>query len=342
MSDSEGAEFSYSDSDDEHPGAAAVDITDPEYEREAQKFPSLLTGSATRKRTLESYRAPEKFRGQVIPCREFPYGVYIDHFGKLDPQHPRTHSLRPQPDSKRSVRTADDTDIPVRVQDDNPRPTKRQKRDVDEDEDSEATEDDEDDEDVFSEDDNENEQDIEDAEDDDDDEEESDPDYDDGSADGGSDDDDDDDDDDEDEEETLEAETNEKEEPTAVKANLVEDLKKREESHHQILNYESKSKQQRERASRLLKFCEHFIERWDELQKRSPADQRFKLDADPRFHCSDPACTFTVTRRGKRPGPKRVVTCSLNCETCQLVCACQVTTDQPKTLYQHILDHHVQ
>ena len=55
-----------------------------------EELPCLLNGTKRRKPTLESYVAPANMRDTVYRCREFPKGIYIDRFGKAQPNDKRT------------------------------------------------------------------------------------------------------------------------------------------------------------------------------------------------------------------------------------------------------------
>lgn len=47
----------------------------------------LLNGTTRRPQTVQSYIAPPQLRGTVHPCLEWPNGVYINIYGKIEPDH---------------------------------------------------------------------------------------------------------------------------------------------------------------------------------------------------------------------------------------------------------------
>ncbi len=53
-------------------------------------LPILLNSTSTRKKTLENYIAPENIRNTTYRSKDFPAGIWITPFGKLDPNDPRS------------------------------------------------------------------------------------------------------------------------------------------------------------------------------------------------------------------------------------------------------------
>ena len=56
--------------------------------RELQNLPLLLNGTARRKKTLDSLFP--HLANQIYRCREYPHGVYINEFGEVCPNDPRS------------------------------------------------------------------------------------------------------------------------------------------------------------------------------------------------------------------------------------------------------------
>lgn len=55
-----------------------------------EELPYLLNGTKRRKPTLDTYVSPHNMRDTVYRCKEFPQGIYIDRFGKAQPDDERT------------------------------------------------------------------------------------------------------------------------------------------------------------------------------------------------------------------------------------------------------------
>jgi hypothetical protein len=53
-------------------------------------LPILLNSTSTRKKTLENYVAPDNIRSTTYRSKDFPAGIWITPFGKLDPNDPRS------------------------------------------------------------------------------------------------------------------------------------------------------------------------------------------------------------------------------------------------------------
>jgi len=60
---------------------------------DAEPLISLLRGSSTRVRSIDTYVAPEAYRNSVVRCAEFPAGIYVDSCGRMQPGHRLTGTL---------------------------------------------------------------------------------------------------------------------------------------------------------------------------------------------------------------------------------------------------------
>jgi hypothetical protein len=88
MSDDSDASVSYSDEEDNE----FDDLTHLHDDASAD-LPKLFNGTRRRPVTPENYLAPDRMRGTVYRCREYPNGVYIDPMGRVNVTHALTGSL---------------------------------------------------------------------------------------------------------------------------------------------------------------------------------------------------------------------------------------------------------
>jgi hypothetical protein len=96
MSGSEGEDQFHSEEEEEEYACADEDQGQPQIiwlpeEDQEDQLPSLLNNSARRKKTWETFVAHRNLHDHVVRCKEFPHGVYIDRFGKAQPQDARSH-----------------------------------------------------------------------------------------------------------------------------------------------------------------------------------------------------------------------------------------------------------
>lgn len=97
MSDSEGgnsieeSEQEFSEQDSEHDSTGYDHIVWLEEEDDEDVLPPLVMSTARRKRTLADFRAHPRMYGNTYRCKEFPHGVFIDEYGELQPDHPRSN-----------------------------------------------------------------------------------------------------------------------------------------------------------------------------------------------------------------------------------------------------------
>lgn len=84
--------------------------------REGKDLPKLLNSTRSRPVTLESYVAPPSLRNVVYECVEFPGGVFIDKYGKIQPDHLRpgksTSKTPPRSQARRDAHTAPPAQAP--------------------------------------------------------------------------------------------------------------------------------------------------------------------------------------------------------------------------------------
>lgn len=91
-SEEEGEESDLSVDEDVSDESSHTDDDDAVYlsSSDDEDLPPLFGGSSSRKKTIETYVAPDRLRDRIYRCREYPRGVYIDRYGTVCPDDPRS------------------------------------------------------------------------------------------------------------------------------------------------------------------------------------------------------------------------------------------------------------
>lgn len=288
-----------------------------------EDLPFLLTGSSRRKKTMDSLFP--HLSNKLYRCREFPGGIYINQYGELCPNDPRSglYRLRPPPQDGEVPAAAGEEEVEDDEDSDNdnrPDPDDEywqqqeqklqgsRKRRRSEQEDGSESDDDYVPENEESEDELKT---VEEEEDDDDGEEEedypSDPEHEEG--------------DEEDHDD--------------------EDFKTAADDVGHISSMQTQWRHERVRSQKLLQLLETYLERWKEIRKhkgRHDKNDLISIACEPRFHCSQPSCEFTFKKKGRQTE----ITGDLNCATHEVQCECGLSaTRDMSVLYEHIQSHFV-
>jgi len=88
VSDSSDKEESYHESEDDSGYGHIVWL---EEDDDNDALPPLMNSSKKRQRNMENFRAHPRMYGNTHRCKEFPHGVYIDEYGEIQPDHPRSN-----------------------------------------------------------------------------------------------------------------------------------------------------------------------------------------------------------------------------------------------------------